>query len=135
MKLLENKNILITGGSRGIGKGIVYKLIEHGANVAFTYSSSSEASDLIVSEHSSDKSLCNAYKSDASKIEECENLVEKVIKDFGNIDVLINNAGITKDNLLMRMTEDDFIQQMIPLMIGGANGLTVSQPNSSYTSF
>jgi 3-oxoacyl-[acyl-carrier protein] reductase len=108
MKLLENKNILITGGSRGIGKGIVYKLIEHGANVAFTYSSSSEASDLIVSEHSSDKSLCNAYKSDASKIEECENLVEKVIKDFGNIDVLINNAGITKDNLLMRMTEEDF---------------------------
>ena len=108
MKLLENKNILITGGSRGIGKGIVYKLIEHGANVAFTYSSSSEASDLIVSELSSDKSLCKAYKSDASKIEECENLVEKVITDFGNIDVLINNAGITKDNLLMRMTEEDF---------------------------
>ena len=108
MKLLENKNILITGGSRGIGKGIVYNLIEHGANVAFTYSSSSEASDLIVSELSSDKSLCKAYKSDASKIEECENLVEKVITDFGNIDVLINNAGITKDNLLMRMTEEDF---------------------------
>ena len=108
MKLLENKNILITGGSRGIGKGIVYKLIEHGANVAFTYSSSSESSDLIVSELSSDKSLCKAYKSDASKIEECENLVEKVITDFGNIDVLINNAGITKDNLLMRMTEEDF---------------------------
>lgn len=108
MKLLENKNILITGGSRGIGKGIVYKLIEHGANVAFTYSSSSEASDLIVSELSSDKSLCKAYKSDASKIEECENLVEKVITDFGNLDVLINNAGITKDNLLMRMTEEDF---------------------------
>ena len=108
MKLLDNKNIIITGGSRGIGKGIVYKLIEHGANVAFTYSSSSEASDLIVSELSSDKSLCKAYKSDASKIEECENLVEKVITDFGNIDVLINNAGITKDNLLMRMTEEDF---------------------------
>ena len=108
MKLLENKNILITGGSRGIGKGIVYKLIEHGANVAFTYSSSSEDSDLIVSELSSNKSLCKAYKSDASKIEECENLVEKVITDFGNLDVLINNAGITKDNLLMRMTEEDF---------------------------
>ena len=108
MKLLENKNILITGGSRGIGKGIVYKLIEHGANVAFTYSSSSEASDFIVGELSSEKSLCKAYKSDASKIEECENLVEKVITDFGNIDVLINNAGITKDNLLMRMTEEDF---------------------------
>jgi 3-oxoacyl-[acyl-carrier protein] reductase len=63
---------------------------------------------LIVSELSSDKSLCKAYKSDASKIEECDNLVEKVITDFGNIDVLINNAGITKDNLLMRMTEEDF---------------------------
>ena len=63
---------------------------------------------MIVSELSSDKSLCKAYKSDASKIEECENLVEKVITDFGNIDVLINNAGITKDNLLMRMTEEDF---------------------------
>ena len=76
--------------------------------MAFTYSSSSQASDLIVSELSSDKSLCKAYKSDASKIEECENLVEKVITDFGNLDVLINNAGITKDNLLMRMTEEDF---------------------------
>jgi 3-oxoacyl-[acyl-carrier protein] reductase len=61
-----------------------------------------------VSELTSNKSLCKAYKSDASKIEECENLVEKVITDFGNIDVLINNAGITKDNLLMRMTEEDF---------------------------
>ena len=108
MKLLENKNILITGGSRGIGKGIVYKLVKNGANVAFTYSSSSAASKEIVNDLASDKNNVKAYKSDASVFEQCEILIKNVISDFGDIDVLINNAGITKDNLLMRMSENDF---------------------------
>ena len=108
MKLLENKNILITGGSRGIGKGIVYKLFESGANVAFTYSSSSDAANNIINELVSEKNIVKAYKSDASDFHQCENLIKDVITDFGDIDVLINNAGITKDNLLMRMSEEDF---------------------------
>tara|TARA_A200000113_G_scaffold5438_1_gene5935 strand:- start:894 stop:1640 length:747 start_codon:yes stop_codon:yes gene_type:complete len=108
MKLLENKNILITGGSRGIGKGIVYKLFESGANVAFTYSSSSDAANNIINELVSEKNIVKAYKSDASDFDQCENLIKDVITDFGDIDVLINNAGITKDNLLMRMSEEDF---------------------------
>ena len=108
MKLLKDKCVLITGGSRGIGKGIVYKLVEYGANVAFTYSSSASASNKIVADLDSNGTICKAYKSDASKLEECETLVENVLSDFGSIDVLINNAGITKDNLLMRMSEGDF---------------------------
>jgi len=108
MKLLKDKCVLITGGSRGIGKGIVYKLIEYGANVAFTYSSSASASNKIVADLDSNGTICKAYKSDASKLEECETLVENVLSDCGSIDVLINNAGITKDNLLMRMSEGDF---------------------------
>lgn len=108
MKLLKDKCVLITGGSRGIGKGIVYKLIEYGANVAFTYSSSASASKKIVADLDSNGTICKSYKSDASKLEECETLVENVLSDFGSIDVLINNAGITKDNLLMRMSEADF---------------------------
>ena len=78
--------------------------------MAFTYSSSSvdSSNQIYLKKLSSDKSKCKAYKSDASIFEDCEKLIEKVITDFGNIDVLINNAGITKDNLLMRMTEEDF---------------------------
>ena len=89
MKLLENKNILITGGSRGIGKGIVYKLVENGANVAFTYSSSSSVSKEIVNDLASEKNNVKAYKSDASVLEQCEILIKNVISDFGDIDVLI----------------------------------------------
>ena len=108
MKLLSKKNILITGGSRGIGKGIVSSLVEQGANVAFTYSSSASLANKIVKEFNSSKNKCKAYQSDASVLVDCEKLVDDVLNDFGSIDVLINNAGITKDNLLMRMSEDDF---------------------------
>ena len=102
------KNILITGGSRGIGRGIVSSLIEQGANIAFTYSSSASLANEIVKELNSSKNKCKAYQSDASVLVDCEKLVDDVLNDFGSIDVLINNAGITKDNLLMRMSEDDF---------------------------
>jgi 3-oxoacyl-[acyl-carrier protein] reductase len=108
MKLLEGKSILITGGSRGIGKGIVKVLIENGANVAFTYASSFGPALELSEKLNSSKTKCISYKSDASVFSDCEKLIENVINDFGNIDVLINNAGITKDNLLMRMSEEDY---------------------------
>ena len=108
MSLLKGKNVLITGGSRGIGKSIVQVLIKNGANVGFTYSSSEDAANKISKELSSDSIKCIAYKSDASQLDECEKLVECFLNDFETIDVLINNAGITKDNLLMRMNEQDF---------------------------
>ena len=112
MKLLEGKNILITGGSRGIGKSIVEVLFNSGANVGFTFSSSQSAANEIVKNLNSSSQKCIAYKSDASKLDQCENLVESFLNDFETIDVLINNAGITKDNLLMRMGEDDFDKVM-----------------------
>ena len=112
MKLLEGKNILITGGSRGIGKSIVEVLFNSGANVGFTFSSSELAANQIAENLNSSSQKCIAYKSDASKLDQCEKLVESFLNDFETIDVLINNAGITKDNLLMRMGEDDFDKVM-----------------------
>lgn len=109
MKLLEGKNVIITGASRGIGTGIAQVFADHGANVAFTYSSS-EAPALVLEKELTAKGVkAKAYKSNAASFSDSEALVAEVLKDFGGtIDVLINNAGITKDNLLMRMSEDDF---------------------------
>ena len=108
MKLLENKTAIITGASRGIGMGIAKIFASHGANVAFTYASS-EAPALALQEELTQLGVkAKAYKSDASKFEQAEALVAAVIEDFGTIDILINNAGVTKDNLLMRMSEEDF---------------------------
>ncbi|HET8838426.1 MAG TPA: 3-oxoacyl-[acyl-carrier-protein] reductase [Flavobacteriaceae bacterium] len=108
MKLLEGKNALITGASRGIGKGIAEVFAKHGANVAFTYSSSVEAAEKLEEELNQLGIKAKAYKSNAANFEEAQELASDVLKDFGEIDILINNAGITKDNLLMRMSEDDF---------------------------
>ncbi len=108
MKLLEGKTAIITGGSRGIGKSIVEVFAKQGANVAFTYSSSSEAAKAIEDEVSKEGVKVKAYQSDASDYEQAQELAAKVIEEFGSIDILINNAGITKDNLLMRMSEEDF---------------------------
>ena len=112
MKLLEGKTVLITGGSRGIGKGIVKVLIENGANVAFTYASSSGLALKLSKKLNSNKTKCISYKSDASVYSDCEKLIQNVLSDLGNIDVLINNAGITKDNLLLRMSEEDYDKVM-----------------------
>ena len=108
MKLLEGKTAIITGGSRGIGKGIVEMFAKQGANVAFTYSSSSESAEKLADEVSKLGIMARAYKSDAASYIESESLVAQVLKDFESIDILVNNAGITKDNLLMRMSEEDF---------------------------
>jgi 3-oxoacyl-[acyl-carrier protein] reductase len=108
MKLLENKNIIITGGSRGIGRGIALVLAKHGANIAFTYSSSVDSAISLTEEISTLNVKCKGYQSNAANFEDSQKLVDQILLDFDNIDVLINNAGITKDNLLMRMTEEDF---------------------------
>ncbi|MDR9400173.1 MAG: 3-oxoacyl-[acyl-carrier-protein] reductase [Psychroflexus sp.] len=108
MSLLKDKNVLITGGSRGIGKGIVEVLAEHGAQVGFTYHSSQQPADELVEKLEQNGTKAKAYQSDASDFNQAEKLVKDFVEDFGSIDVLINNAGITKDNLLMRMNEDDF---------------------------
>ncbi len=108
MKLLEGKNAIITGGSRGIGKGIAQVFAHHGANVAFTYSSSAAAAAELEQELNSLGVKAKGYQSNAANFQEAQELVKNVTENFGRIDILINNAGITKDNLLMRMTEADF---------------------------
>ncbi len=109
MKLLEGKNAIITGASRGIGSGIAQVFAKHGANVAFTYSSSEAPALALEKELIGYGVKAKAYKSNAASFEDSEKLVSQVLEDFGGvIDILINNAGITKDNLLMRMGEDDF---------------------------
>ena len=110
MKLLEGKNAIITGGSRGIGKGIARVFAEHGANVAFTYNSSAGPAEELEKELSALGIKAKGYKSNAANFEEAQELVKNVGEEFGAIDIVINNAGITKDNLLMRMSEEDFDQ-------------------------
>ena len=108
MKLVEGKVAIITGASRGIGKGIAEVFAKQGANVAFTYSSSVESANQLEEELKAMGVNAKGYKSNAANFEEAQKLVDSVLEDFGTIDVLINNAGITKDNLLMRMSEEDF---------------------------
>lgn len=108
MKLLEGKTAIITGASRGIGKGIAEAFAEHGANVAFTYSSSVESAKALEEALNAKGIKAKGYQSDAANFEAAQKLVEEVLADFGSIDILVNNAGITKDNLLMRMGESDF---------------------------
>lgn len=108
MKLLEGKTAIITGASRGIGRGIALVFAEQGANVAFTYSSSVESANTLENELNCLGIKAKGYQSDASSFDEAQKLADEVLAEFGSIDVLVNNAGITKDNLLMRMSEDDF---------------------------
>ena len=108
MKLLEGKTAIITGASRGIGKGIAEVFAQHGANVAFTYSSSVEAANALEEELNAQGVKARGYQSNAASFDEAQQLAEDVLAEFGSIDILVNNAGITKDNLLMRMGEEDF---------------------------
>ncbi|HAX14351.1 MAG: 3-oxoacyl-[acyl-carrier-protein] reductase [Bacteroidota bacterium] len=110
MKLLEGKNTIITGASRGIGNGIAKVFAQNGANVAFTYSSSAGPAEELEQELLAMGVKAKAYKSNAASFEDCQELIKQISADFESIDVLVNNAGITKDNLLMRMGEEDFDQ-------------------------
>ncbi len=108
MKLLENKTVLLTGASRGIGRGIALKLADYGANVAFTYLSSEAKAKELEQELFSKGVKAKAYHSDAAENKAAEQLVTDTLAEFGKIDVLVNNAGITKDGLLMRMSEEQW---------------------------
>ena len=108
MKLLENKTAIITGATRGIGRGIAVEFAKQGANVAFTFSSSVDAANALEIELNALGIKAKGYQSNAAEFETAQELAKEILKEFGGIDVLVNNAGITKDNLLMRNSEDDF---------------------------
>ena len=110
MKLLEGKTVIITGASRGIGRGIALVYAQHGCNIAFTYSSSVQAAQELEVELNALGVKARGYQSNAASYDQAHILVEDVLKDFQGLDILINNAGITKDNLLIRMGEEDFDQ-------------------------
>ncbi len=108
MKLLEGKTALITGASRGIGRGIALKFAEQGAAIAFTYLSSVEKGQALEKELEAFGIKAKGYRSDAADFKAAEELVNTVAADFGTIDILVNNAGITRDTLLMRMNEQQW---------------------------
>ncbi len=110
MKLLEKKVALVTGGSRGIGEAIVLKFAENGCDIAFTYisESSKERSQILEKRCEAMGVKARAYQSNAGHFLDCETLVGEVLKDFGAIDICVNNAGISKDNLLLRMSEEQW---------------------------
>ncbi|HJW16982.1 MAG TPA: 3-oxoacyl-[acyl-carrier-protein] reductase [Flavisolibacter sp.] len=110
MKLLEGKVAIVTGAARGIGEGVALKLAAHGASIAFTYVSESSAEKAKALE---EKLVAlgvkaKAYRSNAGEFAECETLVNNVIKELGQVDICVNNAGISKDNLLLRMTPEQW---------------------------
>ncbi len=108
MQLLQNKVALITGATRGIGKGIAMQFAKNGANVAFTYVSSDEKAKALELELQAYGIKAKAYKSDAGDFKAADELISAVVTEFGTIDVLVNNAGITRDTLLMRMSEQQW---------------------------
>lgn len=112
MKLLENKVALITGASRGIGEGIAIRFAEHGANIAFTYLSSDEKARALEEKLAGMGVKAKGYKSDAGDFKASEQLANDVAKDFNTIDVCVNNAGISRDNLLLRLTSEQWDEVM-----------------------
>lgn len=123
MKLLENKVALITGGSRGIGEAIALKLAKNGASIAFTYVSSDEKAKALEEKLHSLGVKAKAYKSNAAVIAECEIMVNDVLKEFGSIDICVNNAGISRDNLLLRMTPEQW-DEVIVTNLGSVFNMT-----------
>lgn len=123
MGLLDNKVVLITGASRGIGKSIAEECVKQGAKVAFTYLSSDEKARALENELTSNGGVAKGFKSDASKFDQAQELVDKVVEVFGTVDVLVNNAGITRDTLLMRMTEEQW-DEVISTNLKSAFNLT-----------
>ncbi len=110
MGLLSGKKVLITGGSRGIGRSMVRKFIEEGADVAFTYRSSEEEANQLMEELSGASGQILGFRSDAGSFQDAEQLIKDVVQAFGGVDILVNNAGITKDTLLLRMSEEQWDQ-------------------------
>lgn len=110
MKLLQNKVAIVTGAARGIGEGIALKLAEHGAQIAFTYvsESSAEKAKALEEKLAGMGVKAKAYRSNAGEFSECESLVSDIVKEFGTVDICVNNAGISKDNLLLRMTPEQW---------------------------
>ncbi|CAL2080884.1 3-oxoacyl-(acyl-carrier-protein) reductase FabG [Tenacibaculum dicentrarchi] len=108
MKLLKDKTAIITGATRGIGRGIALEFANQGCNIAFTYSSSVEAATALENELTNLGIKAKGYQSNAADFDAAQELAKNVLEEFKTIDVLVNNAGITKDNLLMRISETDF---------------------------
>jgi 3-oxoacyl-[acyl-carrier protein] reductase len=112
MKNLEGKIAIITGASRGIGKGIAEKFISQGATVVFTYASSDDKARALEAELAAMGGKAKGYKSDAADFNAAQALIDQVVADFGTVDILVNNAGITRDTLLMRMSEEQWDEVM-----------------------
>ena len=125
MKNLENKTAIITGGSKGIGRGIVEKFASEGCDIAFTYLSSESSAEEVEKKAIKSGVKVKKYRSDASSFEESNQLIEDVINDFGSYDILINNAGITRDNLLLRMDEESW-KKVIDINLNSCFNLTKS---------
>ncbi|MGV3631701.1 MAG: 3-oxoacyl-[acyl-carrier-protein] reductase [Bacteroidota bacterium] len=123
MKLLDGKVVLITGASRGIGKAIAEACVQQGATVAFTYISSEEKAKALESELSANGGVAKGFKSDAGNFDAAQLLVDQVVEAFGTVDVLVNNAGITRDTLLMRMSEEQW-DEVIATNLKSAFNLT-----------
>lgn len=123
MKLLDGKVAIVTGASRGIGKSIAEMFIEHGATVAFTFVSSEEKAKALEAELSSKGGTAKGFRSDAADFNSAHELVDQVLKEFGSIDIVVNNAGITRDTLLMRMSEEQW-DEVINVNLKSAFNLT-----------
>ncbi|MDK7374743.1 MULTISPECIES: 3-oxoacyl-[acyl-carrier-protein] reductase [Weeksella] len=122
MKLLEGKVAIVTGATRGIGKSIAQTFVEHGATVIFTYASSVEKASALEKELR-ELGTIKGYQSDAADYDAAQELVAEVINEFGRIDIVVNNAGITRDNLLMRMSLEDF-DKVVQVNLNSAFNLT-----------
>lgn len=105
---LENKNALVTGGSRGIGKAIALKLAEYGANVVVTYARSADAANEVKAEIEEMGRKAKAVQADAVNLEKADELIQQIVEEWGKLDILVNNAGITRDNLILRMNEEQW---------------------------
>ena len=116
-----NKLALITGGTRGIGKQIALTFAKEGYDIAINYKTENDDLKNTKTEIEANNVKCFSFQGDVTKFEDCEKFVKQIVEEFGNIDVLVNNAGITRDTLLMRMKEEDFRQVIDTNLIGTFN--------------